>query len=241
MSFKRSVENILRHYPPLFQLGSKVYHKLNSSFLTLSPETPEAILKAFELSLKNNTQPLGDYYEFGLFRGYAFLKAFEHTQSLGIEDIHFYGFDSFKGLPPAEGIDEADGRFFEGQFSCSKENVEKNLADSGMEMNRTTLIEGFYNESLTPELKDQHSFRPASVVLMDCDLYSSTVDALTWIDSYLQDGTIILFDDWFSFGESEELGQQKAMSEFLEKRPNYRVEHLWKFCKHGNAFVLKID
>lgn len=241
MTFKRTVENILKNYPPLFKLGSKVYHKLNSSFLTLSPETPDAILKAFELSLKNNEQPLGDYYEFGLFRGYAFLKAYEHTKALDIKDIKFNGFDSFKGLPPAEGIDEADGRFFEGQFACSKDNVEKNLADSGMDMSRTTLIEGFYNESLTPELKEQHAFRPASVVLMDCDLYSSTVDALTWIDSYLQNGTIILFDDWFSYGESEELGQQKAMSEFLEKRPSYRVEHLWKFCKHGNAFVLKID
>lgn len=177
-----------------------------------------------------------------MFRGYAFLKAYEHTKKLGIDDIHFYGFDSFEGLPPAEGIDQADGRFFEGQFSCSKQDVEKNLESNGMDMSRTTLVQGFYENSLTAQLKAEHPFRPASVVLMDCDLYSSTVEALAWVDIYLQDGTIILFDDWFSFGEeSEGLGQQKATKEFLEQHANYSLEPLWPFCKHGKAFILKVS
>ncbi len=240
MNFKKKIEKILINYPPLFKFGSKVYHRFNSSFLTLSPETPEAIRKAFELAIKEQSLPLGDYYEFGLFRGYSFLKAFEHTKKLGIDTINYYGFDSFEGLPEAEGIDEADGRFFKGQFACSKEGVEKNLTENGMDMSRTVLVKGFYDESLTSELKQQHNFNPASVVLLDCDLYSSTTEALTWMDDYLQDGTILLFDDWFSFGESEDLGQQKAMSEYLEARPGYSIEHLWKFCKHGNAYRLKI-
>jgi len=240
MSLKKIIENALIKFPPLFKLGSKIYHGFNNSFLTLSPETPEAIRKAFKLAVKNQQEPIGDYYEFGLFRGFAFLKAFEHSKNLGLDGINFYGFDSFEGLPPAEGIDVADGRFFEGQFACSKEDVEKNLASNGMDMDRVTLVKGFYEDSLTEELKQAHSFKPASVVLLDCDLYSSTVEALAWVDSYLQDGTILLFDDWFSFGESEELGQQKAMSEFLEQHPNYSIEHLWRFCRNGNAFVLSV-
>ena len=239
MSFKKSVEKLLKNYPPLFRLGSKVYHRLNNSFLTLSPETPKAILKAFKI-VSESKSPSGDYYEFGLFRGYAFLKAFEHCQTLGLDTVKFHGFDSFAGLPEAEGIDVADGRFFEGQFACSKEEVESNLVSNGMDMSRVTLTEGYYEDSLTPELKDKHDFKPASVVLMDCDLYSSTTEALEWVDSYLQDGTIILFDDWYSFGDSEELGQQKAMEEFLAKRPNYQIEHLWKFCKHGSAYALSV-
>ena len=82
---------------------------------------------------------MGDYYEFGLFRGCSFLQAFKHTESLAIKDTHFYGFDSFEGLPVADGIDEADSRFFEGQFACSKEDVEKNLANNGMDSSRSTL------------------------------------------------------------------------------------------------------
>lgn len=241
MSIKKTIEKILIHYPPLFKLGSRIYHRFNSSFLSLSPETPAALSKAFKL-IKENGQhnPVGDYYEFGLFRGFTFLKAFEHSKSLGINDIHFYGFDSFEGLPEAEGIDKADGRFFEGQFACSKESVESNLKSNGMDMSRTTLVKGFYEDSLTADLKSQHNFQPASVVLMDCDLYSSTVEALKWIDDYLQDGTIILFDDWYSFGDSNKLGQQKAMEEFLDARPNYQITHLWNFCKHGSAYILSI-
>ena len=173
--------------------------------------------------------------------GNAFLKAFEHSKAMGIDEIQYFGFDSFQGLPEAEGIDQADGRFFEGQFACSKQDVENNLQSNGMDMSRVTLVEGYYEDSLTGELKGQHNFKPASVVLMDCDLYSSTVEALDWVDSYLQDGTIILFDDWYSFGDSEELGQQKAMKEFLADRPNYKIEDLWKFCKHGKAFKLRIS
>ena len=240
MSFKKAVERVLIHFPPLFKLGSKIYHRVNNSFLTLSPETPEAIKKGFELIKQNGQTPVGDYYEFGLFRGVAFLKAFEHSKALGFDAINFYGFDSFKGLPEAEGIDQADGRFFEGQFACSKQDVENNLSSNGMDMSRVTLVEGYYEDSLTQELKGQHDFKPASLVLMDCDYYSSTVEALEWVDDYLQDGTVILFDDWYSYGESEELGQQKAMAEFLEQRPHYEIEQLWKFCKHGCAFILKV-
>ncbi len=240
MSLKSTIENILKVYPPLFRLGSNVYHKFNGSFRTLSEGTPEAINSAFKIALENNpSADIGDYYEFGLFRGYAFLKAFEHSKTLKIDNIHFYGFDSFEGLPEAVGIDVADGRFFEGQFACSKKDVETNLESNGMDMSQATLIEGFYSDSLTTELHDQHKFKPASVILMDCDLYSSTVEALDWVTPYIQHNTIILYDDWFSYGESEELGQQKAMQEFLDKNPHFTSEHLWKFSKNGNAFIIK--
>ena len=241
MSLKSSIENLLRDYPVLFRFGSRVYHWFNNSFKTLSPGTPEAILKAFELLKSENRAPFGDYYEFGLFRGYAFLQAFNHSKELELNDINFYGFDSFKGLPAAEGIDVADGRFFEGQFACSREDVEKNLAANGMDLQRVKLVEGFYEDSLTDELHSQHQFKPASVVLLDCDYYSSTVEALAWIERYLADGTILLFDDWFSYGDDDQLGQPKAFEEFLQQHANFSSEHLWRFSHNGNAFRLKLN
>jgi len=241
MSLKSSIENLLKHYPPLFRFGSRVYHRLHGSFRTLSPGTPEAILKAFKLVKQESDGPVGDYYEFGLFRGYTFLQAYSHTQSLGINDPHFYGFDSFEGLPPADGIDEADGRFFEGQFACSRAEVEKNLIDNGMDTARTTLIEGFYEDALTEALRSQHNFRAASVVLLDCDYYSSTRTAMLWMQPYIKAGTVLLFDDWFSYseGEDKQLGQQKAFDEFLQENLQYRAEPLWEFLDHGKGFILR--
>lgn len=241
MSLKSTLENILKHYPPLFRFGSRVYHKLNGSFRTLSPGTPDAIRKAFTLLQQESDGPIGDYYEFGLFRGYTFLQAYNHCVALGVDTPHYYGFDSFEGLPPADGIDEADGRFFEGQFACSKEDVEKNLADNGMDPSRTTLVKGFYEDSLTEDLREQHDFKHASVVLFDCDYYSSTRTAMLWMQPYIRVGTILLFDDWFSYseGNDKEQGQQKALDEFLHENPQYRAETLWEFLNHGKAFILR--
>jgi O-methyltransferase len=239
MSLKSSLEDLLRPYPPLFRLASKFYHKVNSSFDTLSPGAPGAILQSFEYLVKRDGAVKGDYYEFGLFRGYTFLQAWNHCKALGLAEVDFYGFDSFEGLPPAEGIDQVDGRFFQGQFACSREDVEKNLAGEGVDLTKVKLIQGYYEDSLTEVLRDQHPFKTAAVVLLDCDYYSSTVTALKWMDPYIRAGTILLFDDWFSYGESNELGQQKAYREFLQQHPEYESEVLWEFENHGKGFVLK--
>lgn len=241
MTIKKGIENLLRNCPPLFRLGSAVYHKLNGSFKTLSAGTPEAIKRAFELSLQNNDNKIkGNYFEFGLFRGYTFLKAYEYSKELGIANIHYFGFDSFKGLPEITGVDIDDGRFFEGQFSCSKENVEKNLNENGMDLNKMTLIEGYYSDSLTEQLHQEHDFQKASVILLDCDLYSSTTDALNWLSRYLQNGTIILFDDWYTLGEDKELAQQKALKDFKNSNQAINFETLWDFSQTGKAFLVKM-
>ncbi len=238
MSLKSSIEDLLRPCPPLFRLASKVYHKINNSFDTLSPGAPGAILRSFEYLVERDGEVKGDYYEFGLFRGYTFLQAWNHCETLNLDAVNFYGFDSFEGLPPAEGIDQVDGRFFQGQFACSREEVEKNLAGEGVDLAKVNLIQGYYEDSLTEALRQQHNFKPASVVLLDCDYYSSTVTALEWMDPYIQVGTILLFDDWFSYGESNELGQQKAYQEFLDRHPEFTSEALWEFENHGKGFEL---
>jgi len=237
---KTQIENSLRRFPVLFRMGSKVYHTFNGSFRTLSPGTPQALLEALTLARKYaGDKPVGDYYEFGLFRGYTFLEAYKHCQSLELADTKLYGFDSFEGLPePADGLEAADNRFFKGQFACSLEAVKKNLQKNGMDFTNATFIKGFYSDSLTEELRTEHPFRKAAVVLLDCDYYSSTIEALNWLLPYLDNQTILLFDDWFSYGDSDELGQQRALQEFLDSNPMYSVEALSEFRDHGKGFVL---
>lgn len=220
-------------------MASKLYHKANGSFRTLSPGTPEAIHRAMTLLIERNGEVKGDYYEFGLFRGYTFLQAWNHRQALGVKEMSLYGFDSFCGLPPAEGVDKTDTRFFEGQFACSKEDVEKNLGEHGVDLDQITLVKGFYEDSLTEALHDEHAFRPASLVLLDCDYYSSTIQALEWLSRYLVQDTILLFDDWHSYGENQELGQQKAYTEFLKNHPEFKSVQLWDFENNGRAFILE--
>lgn len=235
MNVKASVENVLRQYPPLFRFSSKVYHRLNGGFRTLSPGTLDALERAFETA-REHKDDIGDYYEFGLFRGRTFLHAQKTCEQLGIEKTAFYGFDSFCGLPAVDESEAGDGRFFEGQFAASRKEVEKHLTAHGMDWSRASLMEGYFEDTLTSALKASLPRRSAGVVLLDCDLYSSTIVALRWLDDMLLDGSIVLFDDWDSYGDSEELGQQRALKEFLNEHPRWRPEPLWHFDRHGKAY-----
>lgn len=238
-STKAKVAEMLRVCPPLFRFGSRVYHRFNGGFHSLSPGAMGALDRAFAKASEMRKADVGDYFEFGLFRGRTFLHAAQTCQRMGLSDVHCYGFDSFQGLPPVEGVDVADGRFFEGQFACSRQEVEQNLTAHGLDWSRATLIEGFFDDTLTPEFKASLPRRRAGVVLLDCDLYASTITALEWLEDMLLDGAILLFDDWYSYGENEELGQQRALGEFLEKHPRWTAQPLWEFERHGKTFMLR--
>lgn len=240
MNVKSSIASVLRHYPPLFRFSSRMYYRVNAGFRTLSPGTLGALDRAFSLARRERRGDVGDYYEFGLFRGGTFLHAYDVCRRLGLHDTHLYGFDSFQGLPEVEEDDSAGGRFFAGQFAASRDEVENHLTAHGMDWSRASLIEGFFDESLTPELKLGLPRRRAGIVLLDCDLYASTAVALEWLEDMLIDNAIVLFDDWKSFGDSGELGQQRALAEFLERHPRWAADELWPFDRHGTAFRFRL-
>lgn len=239
MRLKTQVGGVLRHFPPLYRMASRMARRLEPSFSTLSPGTPEAIREAFAIAkVQADAGVRGDYYEFGLFRGFTFLAAKRACDDLGLDDVRLYGFDSFSGLPPVQKDDQAGGKFFTGQFACARDAVEGHLNAHGMDWSRAALIEGYYSDSLTEELRTRHPFRRACVVLLDCDLYESTSDALRWLEPYLDAGTVVLFDDWKSYGSDPNLGQPRAFAEYLTRTPRLRSEQLWDFGHNGRGFRL---
>lgn len=241
MRIKSAIESVLRVSPPLYRFGSRMYHKLNPQFRTLSPGAPGAIQRGFEFSLSDKDACAfeGDYYEFGIFRGGTFLEAGRIVDTLGCDQTRLYGFDSFEGLPAPDGIDATDTRFFEGQFSCSREEVESNLASNGMNMARAELVQGFYEDSLTEELRGKFPFKPVGVALLDCDYYSSTKVALDWLRPYIRPGSVLLFDDWYSYGQTSDLGQPKALADWLTENPGFTTEDFGKFEHNGQGYVVR--
>ena len=240
MTPKAILESALRHCPPLFRLASRLYHKMSGTFRPLSSGAPEAIWRGFEMAKDLNPHNPGDYYEFGLFGGYTFWVAQQACQQLNILDTNFYGFDSFRGLPPIEGIDKTDNLFFEGQFACSKAELVKNLNKKGIDWSRTEVIEGFFSESLTEDLKKRLGLKEVGVAFIDCDLYSSTKDVLNWLNSLLKDRSILIFDDWCAFGENSGLGQERAFREFLHDNPQLSAEPLWKLKDEISPFAFPV-
>ncbi|MGZ5299791.1 MAG: TylF/MycF/NovP-related O-methyltransferase [Actinomycetota bacterium] len=180
----------------------------------------------------------GDYFEFGLYRGSSFSAAQRLARRYGLApEMRFFGFDSFQGLPEPAGVDAA-GEFRRGDYACSRAEVTATLDRRGVDWARTHLVEGWYDQSLTAKLKSTLAPGRVGVALVDCDLYESTVPVLRFLASLIQEGSILLFDDWNCFDRSDQKGERRAFREFLAKNPQFAAEKWTSFGRRGQAFVL---
>ncbi|UCH72238.1 MAG: hypothetical protein JSW62_01445 [Thermoplasmatales archaeon] len=208
-------------------------------FRPFSKDTPKAIKKCFNKTVELGIAEKGDYYEFGIYKGYTFWYAQKIANNLGINKMRFFGFDSFKGLPEIKDIDKTKNGFFKGQFNYSKSDVERHLSSHGINWDKSFLIEGFYEKTLNQNTKKKYKMDKASVVLIDCDLYYSTIKVLDFIKDMLIDNSIIIFDDWNSFGDPNK-GERRAFREFLDKNIDFSATEFFSFHKekYGKTYII---
>jgi len=197
---------------------------------------------------------VGDYYEFGVYRGQTLISIYlklmqvaskrirntgntdKETESLVLrkeikETTIFHAFDSFEGLPTLSNEDNKSSDFAKGQYSAGV-NVVKNLAKThGMPQKRICFHKGWFSETCTKDYFLSNSLKPASIIWLDCDLYSSAKDALSLIKLIIQDGTMIIIDDWYCFKGHPERGVQKAWNEFIQLE---EVKNEFKFSEYQN-------
>jgi O-methyltransferase len=214
-----------------------VDQKRISSFRTMCPDTPPAIKQS--LGYVNARGVSGDYLEFGLFAGYTFWYAQKTATELRLEEMRFLGFDSFEGLPQPVGCDNDFSEFNKGDYACNYETVTRHLNDHGVDWKKTFLIKGFYDDTLTTTVKEALGIKKVAVALIDCDLYSSTVPVLNFLDGAFQDGSVLLFDDWNTYHASDQHGQRRAFREYLTEHPEWMAEPFIAFGWHGQAFVMR--
>jgi O-methyltransferase len=158
----------------------------------------------------------GSYFEFGCHGGFTMRMAWDCFHHLF--DWDYVAFDSFEGLPEIEEIDEM--RIWEkGKLKTSTEDFSDLMRHHGIPSEKLKLIKGFYNNSLTEELKQDLQPKKAAVIYVDCDLYHSTVDVLKFARDFFQVGTILVFDDWFCFYGDPDRGERRAFREFCEANP----------------------
>ena len=209
-------------------------------FAPTDPATPLAVERVLRMAAESGLAMRGDYYEFGIYRGFTFWTAQRVMTELGNESMRFIGLDSFAGLPAVRGLDAYKGDFFKGQFSSSDKYVRAMLDEHGVDWNRTVLVPGFYEETLVPELHREQNLRPAAVVLVDCDLYESASRVLRFLaDGLLQDGTILIFDDWNAFDSDDDRGERRAYREFCAAHPEWKSESLFAYGSYGQVFRLR--
>ena len=212
--------------------------KRHENFDTCSPD----VIPVFNQAFEKTSHLKGDYYEFGLYKGYLFYKAQEIAKNTGaLNEMNFYGFDSFAGLPEVESLDSG-WKFKAGMYAYDLNRVRNALENKSVDWNKTFLIKGFYSDSLQDEnLLSNFQFNKAKIVLIDCDLYESTKDVLTFIDKYLQNGTIVIMDDWNCFDANDNKGQRLALREFLDRSKKITFSHIGNYGWHGAYFCVGIQ
>lgn len=182
----------------------------------------------------------GDYYEFGVYKGETFSYAITTMAPL-FKEMRFVALDSFEGLPELRGVDldeNYSSGFYQSQFTFSKDGFIANLLKLGIDMNRVIIIKGWFEKNLNLDTHKSNGLGKIAAAWIDCDLYESTVPVLQYITPHLQPGTVLLFDDWHCFRNLPDRGQQRACREWLADNPQIRLNQLFSFGFHGQAFTI---
>lgn len=199
----------------------------------------------------------GDYLEFGVWRGYSFVVACREIDEQRRQHAlagyssptyrdwqakrpRFFAFDSFEGIPSGSGNESRMVDYAPGSYACTQDDFLHNVGASGVELSRVVPVKGYYDQTCTAETKSRLGLTQAALVMIDCDLYESTVPVLDFLTDIVQQGTIIVFDDWFRFGGSPNQGEQRACREWLARNPQIELIEYWRQGPQAVAFLVNL-
>lgn len=160
------------------------------------------------------------YLEFGVYQGES-LNYFKNK--LTNENCIFFGFDTFEVIPEKWGTVEAGGYSNHGKIP--------QIDDS-----RVSFIVGLFQDTTIQFIKEQSNLKEKKKIIhLDADLYSSTLYVLTQIDQILNDGDILIFDE---FGYNL-LHEFKAFEDYCQA---FSVKYnLISATKKYNQVAIKIE
>ena len=197
-----------------------------------------AIKKAMFITAYDKTH--GSYLEFGVFTGSSFNFAMKVNKQIekygfGKMDCEFIGFDSFKGFGKVKKEDEHPN-FKDHIFSVNEEKVLRNIEKCAKKQ-KMRIIKGFYKETIENKTTKDLNIDKARVVMIDCDLKESTRLALEFIKPSIQEGTIILFDDFVFFKGNKNKGEYGAFADFRKKYPEILFRKIFDYGYGSRAFI----
>ncbi|MEE8507254.1 MAG: TylF/MycF/NovP-related O-methyltransferase [Kiloniellales bacterium] len=192
---------------------------------------------------------VGEVLEFGVLAGWT-ARIFAET----MRDLHYLGdlylFDTFKGLPrDKHAVDTSSHDVGRGVWRDGMdisilaeevgepidEHVRRSLS-TVISPQRIKVLRGLFADTLERPLDCK-----AAVVHLDCDLYGSTREVLDGLARHdvLQDGTVLMFDDWNCNRANPAFGQRRAFAEFMERNgKHYTASHSMNYGFNSAAFIL---
>ena len=172
---------------------------------------------------------MGDYLEFGVCEGTSLVCMFQALKALKLNDVRMFGFDSFEGFPAIAAID-IENELQPGECASSLLSTADRLTVNGIDWSRTFLIKGWFGDTLNGNLIRDYNIQKASIIMIDCDLYSSAKESLNFCRTLIKDISIIFFGDW---SEDKIIGERRAFEEFLRENGQLKSELLSLYKYHG--------
>lgn len=197
-----------------------------------------ALKKAFYFAFLEQIE--GDYLEFGTYEGTSLIAAYESDRRFRDPTTPlraFWGFDSFEGF---KYFNERDRHpfFKEGEFSSSYEKTRQRLEKHFKGRANWTLVKGYFEETLQAKTAHELGIDRISVAFIDCDLGSPARLALDFMRPALQNGTVLILDDYFAYQGSRQEGVAGAFRQFQQEHPQLIFRRLFDYGYGGQGFVL---
>lgn len=231
----------------MFKVLSRLFFLQNIlSYLVcklLSPVLVHNLSKYFALKkafyLVNLEELEGDYIEFGVFTGSSFVAAMNSTYLGFTRQIErkFVGFDSFEGFGELDAEDMHPfykNLNFQTDYNSVFKRVKKIAKKRKVDF---MLVKGFFDDTCVGKKPIDYELRKMAVCLIDCDTYQGAIAALDFITPMIQQGSILILDDFFSYRGRQDRGMYRALVSWKEKN-GISLRKLSDYGMGGVIFVL---
>jgi O-methyltransferase len=205
---------------------------------------PPADLKSFFQSCIKRLQDIkgkeiGDYLEFGVFNGSSISSMFLTCKKLGLNNVKFFGFDAFQGLPKGAELED-DGVWKKGFYHCPFQDMTKCLEQKDIDPSDIQWIKGWYKDTLNDETLKKFGIGKIGIIFIDCDTYSSSKTVLNFLGPLLTEPAIICLDDWkLNDLDIKGMGEYKSFNEFLDGNPQFTAEEIKSYNRKSKSFLIR--
>lgn len=170
-----------------------------------------------------------DFYEFGVYKGESLKKICDYVKSLTnfkLSTPFVWGFDSFEGLEAeAEGM-EVFEKFQKGAYKFDLTEDPIAYIKRKVDYKHSIIIKSrFANLKSLPLVPTMF---PATLIHIDCDLFSATIEALDFMFMYnlIVPGTLIAYDE---FRSTKELAGEERAHKVISSKYYVESDEVWHY------------
>ena len=182
----------------------------------------------------------GDYLEFGCHRVRTFRMALTEARRQRLDAMQFHAFDSFAGLPEDDS-DHGVVAYQPKNLTTPESDFRSIVQAHGIYVDKIHTHKGYYQDSLTPVLQSRlrNEGVKASLICVDCDLIASTTCVFNFIEPFMQEGTVVYIDDYYTgYKGNVQRGVARTWSTFTEaQRPKWHFEPFLNIGWWGKSFI----